>query len=209
MGNGNDVKTVADLLAESKKVAVGQAEPDVFKQLVQLLLMQNQDALEEKAHKKMAQQQREKQRDKSAGFENVAILANQARCSHLKGGKHRDNFNDPRIDYIVYTHTYINGEVVIRCRTCGMRWKKEDTKEFLVRNGHKIPNHTGLGWRDAYMMTKASTDKASKGEVSQEAMIRQYLEGKEKLGALNNQFGDQIQKEVRDVDGNLAHDVQM
>ncbi len=207
--NGNDSKTVADLLAESKRVATGAAEPDMFKQLVQLLLMQNQDAIEEKAHKKMAQKAREKQREKSSGHENITLLTKQSGCSHLKGGKNRDQFNDARIDYIVYTHTYINGETVIKCRTCGMRWKKDDTKEFLVRNNHKIPNHTSIGWREAYMMTRASTDKASKGEVSQEAVIRQYLEGKEKLGQLNNQFGDRVNKEVLDVDGNLAHDVQI
>jgi len=210
MGNGNDdVNTVAELLAQSKKKVAEPAEPDVFKQLVQLLLIQNQDALEQKAHEKMVKQTREKQREKSAGHENVTLLMTQARCRHLKGGKHRDNFNDPRIDYIVYTHTYIDGETVIKCRTCNMRWKKDDTKEYLVRNGHKIKNHTGIGWRETYMMTVQSTDKLSKGEVSQEALIRTYLEGREKLGAVQNQFGETIGREVLDLDGNVAHNVQM
>ena len=209
MSGNPDANTVADLLSQAKKKVEIPAEPDVFKQLVQLLLIQNQDALEQKAHEKMTKQVREKQREKSAGHENVALLMAQARCRHLKGGKHRDNFNDPRIDYIVYTHTYIDGETVIKCRTCNMRWKKEDTKEYLVRNGHKIKNHTGIGWREAYMMTVQSTDKLSKGEVSQEALIRNYLEGREKLGTAQNQFGDTVDKDVRDLDGNLAHGVQI
>lgn len=41
---------------------------------------------------------------------------------------------------------------------------KKDTAEYLDRNGSKIPNWTGIGWREAVAMVEDSSNKPSSSE---------------------------------------------
>lgn len=114
-----------------------------------------------------AQEAKDKNRTENAKSHNQDRLLRQIRCTHLKGGKH-----GPRSqvrDYAVFLHSYINGEQVIKCFICGMRWKKLDTAESLVRDGRKIPNHTKKGWADAQSMLTQSTNQPSSSEIPMNA----------------------------------------
>lgn len=107
---------------------------------------------------------REKQRRNNArDFDRARILA-QATCKHQKGvGK--GSIKGPVVDYAVYLHTFIDHSQTIKCRICKSTWRPGDTKEYLLINGQRIPNHTKLGWEDAVAMTKQSTDKESSSEA--------------------------------------------
>lgn len=117
---------------------------------------------EEDAEK--ARQHRELQRDRNAksSYEDARVL--QAKCKHLKGGKHRSRVQVT--DYAVYHFTYINMERVIRCFLCKAKWKTQDTREFLVRNGKKIANHTKIGWDEAVAMLGQSSNTPSSSEIA-------------------------------------------
>jgi hypothetical protein len=119
-------------------------------------------AAEEAAEK--ARQAREAQRDRNArsSYEDERVL--QAKCKHLKGGKHRSRLQVT--DYAVYHFTHVNMERVIRCFLCKMKWKTQDTREFLVRNGKKIVNHTKLGWEDALHMLEQTSNTPSSCEIA-------------------------------------------
>lgn len=90
-------------------------------------------------------------------------LIRQAKCSHQKGGKSRranavDNFN-------VSFHVFVTGEAVIKCLSCGMKWRVTDTKDRVVRNGNVYKNHTNIGWAEALLMTKKSDNTMSMSEI--------------------------------------------
>lgn len=107
---------------------------------------------------------REKQRRANArDFDRAKILA-QATCKHQKGvGK--GSIKGPVVDYAVYLHTFIDHSQTIKCRICKATWRPGDTKEYLLINGQRIPNHTKIGWDDAVSMTRQSTDKESSSEA--------------------------------------------
>jgi hypothetical protein len=95
----------------------------------------------------------------------------------MKGGK-----KGPRsgvTDYAVYLHTFINGENIIKCFICGMKWKMRDTTEFLVRGGRQIANHTKIGWAQASGFLAQSTNTASSSEVPMEARPAAEFSGTE------------------------------
>ncbi|VVB52661.1 Uncharacterised protein [uncultured archaeon] len=94
----------------------------------------------------------------------AAVIAKQKGCSHRKGktGGKRSKQN---IDYNVYHHTFINGDQVIKCNSCSMKWRPGDTKELIDRNGSKIPNWTNIGWNEALDMCAESTNLPSRSEV--------------------------------------------
>ncbi len=105
----------------------------------------------------------EKQRARNSKDQDTKVLLKQARCKHLKGGKRGPKTQNK--DYAVYQHRFIDFSTYIRCRICGMRWYPNDTRDYLVRNGHKISNHTHIGWFEAVGMTDASTDTLSASEA--------------------------------------------
>jgi hypothetical protein len=109
----------------------------------------------------------QRQRDRNAKDQDVKLVAKQARCKHLKGGKKGPKTQNK--DYAVYQHRFIAFTTYIRCRVCGMKWYPKDTDEYLVREDkhgkeRKISNHTHIGWRRAVEMTDASTDTQSASE---------------------------------------------
>lgn len=115
----------------------------------------------------IAQRNAQRKKNAESHFEDGANT--QAKCRHLKGGKgpKRRGFGK---DFAVYIHTYPNAEQVIRCFLCNMKWKRKDTREFLVRgdgNGKlvKIPNHTNLGWAEAVEMLADTTNTPSASEI--------------------------------------------
>jgi hypothetical protein len=130
--------------------------------LVQLLLAERQDALLDKKERQRAQQARDSQRKINAEYSVAEKKSIQAMCTHKKGGR---GTKSPKVDYAVYFHTFTDATSYIRCQICGAKWRNQDTPEFLFRKGEKVPNHTGIGWKEAYQMVAESTNTASSSEV--------------------------------------------
>ena len=142
--------------------AVPSQDATTLQMLVQLLLAERQEAMTEKQEKLRAFQEREKQRRINAEHNLKDKFNSQRLCSHKKNQK---GLRGPKVDYAVSFHTFSNAESYIRCLICGMKWKNQDTAEFLVRRGQKIENHTEIGWKDAYKMLGESTNTATSSEV--------------------------------------------
>jgi hypothetical protein len=130
--------------------------------LVQLLLSERQEAMQERQQKQQALSEKEKQRRINAEYNLKEKQNAQALCTHKKGGK---GLKGPKVDYAVSFHTFTNAESYIRCLICGAKWKNKDTEEYLVRRGEKIPNHTGIGWKQAYQMIGESSNTPTASEV--------------------------------------------
>jgi hypothetical protein len=144
------------------------AQPEVpsdqatLQMLVQLLLAERQDALQDKQERQRAMKERDAQRKINADYAVREKQKIQAMCTHKKGGR---GLKSPKTDYAVYFHTFTDATSYIRCQICGAKWRNQDTKEHLVRRGKQIPNHTGIGWREAYEMLQNSTNTASSSEI--------------------------------------------
>jgi hypothetical protein len=130
--------------------------------LVQLLLAERKEALEERKERERARQARDAQRKINSEYAIAEKLNIQKLCTHKKGGR---GLKSPKVDYAVYFHTFTDASSYIRCQICGMKWRNVDTPEYLIRGGKKIPNHTGIGWKEAYQMVAESTNTASSSEV--------------------------------------------
>lgn len=137
------------------------SDASVLKLLVELMLAERQEAMQDKAERKRANQARDEQRKVNAEYSKKQKETIQAMCPHKKGGK----LQSPRTDYALYHHTFTDQTTYIRCQICGMKWRKVDTEEFLIRKGQKIPNHTGIGWKEALRMLGQSTNTPSSSEV--------------------------------------------
>lgn len=148
--------------AESLHSAATPKEDTTLQLLVQLMLAERQDSLLEREEKKRARQARDKQREINAEYMFAEKRQAQQLCTHKKGGR---GLKGPKVDYAVSFHTFVNAESYIRCLICDMKWKNTDTQEYLIRRGVKIPNHTGLGWKDAYRMVLESSNTATSSEV--------------------------------------------
>lgn len=84
-----------------------------------------------------------------------------ARCNHLKGltGK---GFKAPLIKtYMLGLHIFPDNTVRIKCEKCSMKWYKTDTKEFIIRDGAKLPNPTGMGFNEALALYRESDPDGS------------------------------------------------
>lgn len=132
--------------------------------LVQLLLAERQDAMEERKEKRRAHEAREAVRRKNSEYNEADVQQRQRICTHKKGCG-RGSVRGSKLDYAVYFHTFIDQSSQIRCQICGAKWKKNDTAEFLVRRGVKVPNWTSIGWIDALKMLNESTNVPSSSEV--------------------------------------------
>jgi hypothetical protein len=173
--------------------------------LVKLLLLREGrevQKLEEEEQRKAA---RQKQHDRNAKDEDSKYLLKQARCKHLKGGKKGPKNNQK--DYSVYQFSFISGETVIRCQLCGMRWRMQDTVDFLVRNKRKVSNHTKIGWREAVTMCDQSTNTPSSSEIPG----RLIYGGEANISSSIDSAGLPVSVSVRPVDdkGNEISNVEM
>jgi hypothetical protein len=139
-----------------------QQDAASLQMLVQLLLSERQEAMQDKQEKIRAFQEREKQRRINAEHNLAEKKTSQTMCSHKKNQR---GIRGPKVDYAVSFHTFSNAESYIRCLICGMKWKNQDTAEFLIRRGQKVPNHTETSWKDAYKMLQESTNTATSSEV--------------------------------------------
>ena len=123
---------------------------------------------------------RKQQRALNTQNRNEKSFAKQQRCQHLKGGKIKSKTGIK--DYALFHHTYIDKTQTIGCFICKMRWKPGDTKEFLVRRGRKIRNHTKTGWLEANEMFSQSSNTPSMSEIPQTINADSYLRGGEDIG---------------------------
>ena len=142
-------------------------KPDPMSQLLDVILKREARQAQKEQDEENQRVAKQKQRDINAQSAYEDAQAKQMKCNHLKGGKNR--IRTQAKDYAVYMHTYINAERVIRCFLCGMKWKIKDTKEFLFRNGKKIPNHTKIGWDEACEMLGQTSNQNSSSEIPMNA----------------------------------------
>lgn len=150
-------------MADQQNPEVKKAPPTAIELMAEIMLKREMRLVAEDEAKVAALKRREEQRDRNARSEYEDDLVDQAKCKHLKGGKNRIRLQAK--DFAVYHHTYINRETVIRCFLCGMKWKPQDTKESLLRNGKKVANHTNIGWEEAIAMLAETSNQPSSSEV--------------------------------------------
>jgi hypothetical protein len=204
-------KPVAGVVDLPSETALGEAflenmqSSDPMQQFFQLMIMREKRELLKSQAEENARATREAQRNKNRSNDGAKILLRQARCSHLKG--QTSTANNPTVDYAVYQHTFVNADTVIKCRYCAMKWRPEDTVEFLVRKGKKIANHTKIGWREAKLMVKQSTDKPSTSEIPFSALYQAQAEGR--FVGMVNPLGIQQDLRTVDLDGNQVDDVEL
>jgi hypothetical protein len=186
-------------------------EPSALNDLVKLLLLKEGREARKEQLDLDRQVARQSQRDRNAREIDSKVLLKQARCRHLKGGKNRSKVQ--KIDYAVYPFTFSDADTYVRCQICGMKWRKNDTKEFLSRADkkgkiHKIANHTKIGWHEAMEMVEMSSNTAGSSEIP-----GRVLSGE--LGA-NASVGTQIGRDgipytprVVDLEGNSVSDFEL
>jgi len=142
--------------------SAGSQKDDRLEQVLSALLekenriIQKEKLLEEQVAARDEERKRESERY------TIAIIENQKNCRHLKGGSGRTR--GQQRDPAVYGHTFTDGKVQIKCTLCKARWLPKDTKEYLDRNGSKIPNWTNIGWAEAIEMAKESSNLPSSSE---------------------------------------------
>jgi len=178
---------------------------DPVQQLLTLLFAKEARELAKIEHEENAFKQREAKRALNNKDQDSKILLRQARCRHLKGAT--STAKNPTIDYAVYQHTFISADTYIRCQICGVRWRPQDTVEYFVRGGRKIANHTKIGWREAYNMTRQSTNTPSTSEVPFQAMYQAQAEGR--LAVNPNAYGQEAKPQVVDLEGNAVQGVEI
>jgi hypothetical protein len=156
-------KTEVDVNAVLREAqATGNLSESKFMALLSIMMAKEARIAEKEAALEVALQARDKQRRVESENYTIAKIENQKNCKHLKGGKGRTR--GQQRDPSVYPHTFTDGKIVIKCTLCGARWLPGDTDEYLTRNGSKIPNWTGIGWRRAQEMAEDSSNKASSSE---------------------------------------------
>lgn len=166
------VETVPAVKFDAKAASASlDANPSAINQLLIAVLAREARA----AAKEEAEEHRKKVRsdkhDQNAKHTSKADLDRQARCKHMKGGR-RGPKNGNK-DFAVGYHTFVNQESQVKCHLCGMKWKIDDTVEFLFRKGKKIKNHTRIGWLEAVGMAQQSTNTATSSEIPMTGMVRQ------------------------------------
>jgi hypothetical protein len=160
----------APVTAAAVSAAASVAPEDRLGMLLELLLGRESTALEKEAVEKKHRQARAAAAEATEKQNLYNLLKLQAKCTHMKGkgkrtsrleAQYADKLNDPNVSM----HTFIDGTSVIKCLSCGAKWKQNDTREYLVREGKKIPNVTRLGWEDALHLVQISTNQPSSSEI--------------------------------------------
>jgi hypothetical protein len=151
---------VQSVLAEAQKT--GNLSEAKFMALLSIMMAKEARLAEKEASLEVALKARDDQRKKESENFTISKIENQKACKHLKGGKGRTR--GQQRDPAVFGHTFTDGTIVIKCQLCQARWLPGDTDEYLTRNGSKIPNWTGIGWRRAQEMAEDSSNKPSSSE---------------------------------------------
>lgn len=199
------VKAAAPVTPQSLTENILGGGSSAVEQLLTLLLAKEGRELAKMEAEQAAFKQREAKRALNNKDADSKILLRQARCRHLKGAT--STAKNPTIDYAVYQHTFISADTYIRCQICGMRWRPQDTVEYLVRGGRKIANHTKIGWREAFNMTRQSTNTATTSEIPFSAMYQAQKEGR--LSINPDAFGQEAKPQVVDLEGNAVQGVEI
>lgn len=146
-----------------------------LERLLELLLAREATNLEVEAANKIRQKARNETSAKSERQNAYNLMLLMSKCKHLKGngkrGGKQEGINADRVaDPNLMCHTFIDQTSVIKCLTCGARWKKfadgsYDTAEYLWRGGKRVPNVTKKGWPEMVDMMNRSTNMPSSSEV--------------------------------------------
>ncbi len=152
-----------------------------LERLLELLLSRENTNLEKEAADKQRYAALSAQREKNQSQNARNLLRLQAKCKHIKGlgkrtGKHEAQYANRVDDPSVMMHVFVDGSAVIKCLQCGAKWKKDDTAEFLVRNGKKFPNVTKIGWTEALGLVAKSSNTMTSSEVPASQFSRQQAE---------------------------------
>jgi len=159
----NDQKNEEVKALQTLGIAKGKSvSEESLMALLSIMAAKEARIAEKEALLEQALKARDEARRRDSENYTVSIIETQKACRHLKGGKGRQR-NQQR-DPAVYHHTFTDGKVQIRCTLCKARWLPGDTDEYLTRNGSKIPNWTGIGWRHAKEMCEDSSNKSSSSE---------------------------------------------
>jgi hypothetical protein len=161
-GGGLEQAVVAVATPATVAAVAPSSDAATLQMLVGLLLAERQEAMEDRKVRALAILEKDKQRQINAEYNRKEKLQSQEICTHKKGVR---GIKSPKVDYAISFHTFVSADSYIRCLICGMKWKNTDTPEYLVRRGKKVPNHTGLGWKDAYRMLGESSNTATSSEV--------------------------------------------
>jgi hypothetical protein len=148
------------VLAEASKH--GNLSDAKFSALLSLMMAKEARLAEKEAYLEQQLAARDEERKKESERYTIDKIVNQKNCKHLKGGASRSR--GQQRDPSVYAHTFTNGDIVIKCQLCGAKWMPKDTADYLDRNGSKIPNWTGIGWREALQMAQDSSNRPSSSE---------------------------------------------
>lgn len=151
---------VQGVLQEAQKT--GNLSEAKFMALLSVMMAKEARLAEKEAALEVQIKARDEQRKHESEQYTIAKIEAQKGCKHLKGGKGRTR--GQQRDPAVYFHTYPNGDRVIKCTLCSAKWTPKDTADYLDRNGNKIPNWTGIGWREAFEMVEDSSNKPSSSE---------------------------------------------
>jgi len=145
-------------------------DPSAVNQLLVAILAREARAAAKEESDEAAKLIRSKKRDENSKHTTLADMAKQARCKHLKGGRRGPKAGVK--DYAVGIHTFIDQSTIIKCHLCGMKWRRDDTVEYLYRKGKKIRNHTRIGWEEASAMVAQSTNTQTSSEIPMDATPR-------------------------------------
>ena len=179
--DGKNAAPAAPASANAVAPAIDGSTNSKLERLLELLLARESTTLEKEAADKHRLKALDAQRDKNQSQNARNLLLLQAKCSHLKGkgkrtGKHEaqraERVNDPN----VMMHIFVDGSAVIKCLSCGAKWKQDDTAEFLTRNGKKFPNVTKLSWTDALGLVAKSSNTQTSSEVPASQFSRRQAE---------------------------------
>lgn len=150
---------VAELL---QKASTGSMGSDALSAIATMLLAREaRVAVKEQALETQIKARDEERKKESERF-TIALIESQKACKHLKGGPGRSR--GQQRDPAVYQHTFTDGKTQIKCTLCKAKWMPKDTEDYLDRNGSKIPNWTGIGWRQACELAMDSTNRPSTSE---------------------------------------------
>jgi hypothetical protein len=187
---------------EAAETLTAAVDNNLLAQLVQLMVLEQKQRLQASQQVEVREKARQAQRDRNAKDQDSKLLLKQAKCRHLKGGKKGPKTQNKA--YAVYQHRFINFIQYIRCAICGMKWYPEDTIEYLLRKGHKISNHTKIGWRQACEMMEGSTNTMSASES-----IPSAIGGANAAQSYTDGAGLPVTPRIVDLDGNPVDSVEM
>jgi hypothetical protein len=95
---------------------------------------------------------------------NNAQRAEKYACNHCKGGidgQGKIGTGDATSNFCLHINTYPMGERVILCTRCQFEWHPGDQGEYIIRNGRKVKNPTGISYKHALVMAAKTTNKPS------------------------------------------------